>query len=66
MMRENPRHKEENIIKDVRNLFRLEKTKKETIDTTIKEITNLFRLQKENKAIISRILKDIRILEYIF
>ena len=66
MMRENPRHKEENIIKDVRNLFRLEKTKKETIDTTTKEITNLFRLQKENKAIISRILKDIRILEYIF
>ena len=32
------RHEEENIIKDARNLFRLEKLKKETIDTTIKDM----------------------------
>ena len=32
-----------NIIKDVRNLFRLEKLKKETIDATIKDIRNLLR-----------------------
>ena len=40
--------KEENIIKDVRNLFKLEKLKKETNDTTVKSIRNLFRLEKEN------------------
>ena len=34
---------QENIIKDVRNLFRLEKLKKETIDTTIKDTKNLLR-----------------------
>ena len=34
---ENPRLEEETIIKDVRNLFRLERLKKETIDTTNKE-----------------------------
>ena len=50
-MMENPRSEEENIIKDVRSLFRLEKLKKETTDTTIKDIRNLFRLGKENKAI---------------
>ena len=37
---------EENINKDVRNLFRLKKLKKETIDATIKSIRNLFRLKK--------------------
>ena len=47
-------------IKYVRNLFRLEKLKKETIDTTIKDTRNLFRLEKENKAIKDRILRDIR------
>ena len=41
---ESPRLEEENITKDVRNPFRLEKTKKETIDATIKDIRNLFRL----------------------
>ena len=56
----NPRPEEENIIKDVRNLFRLEKLKKKTIDTTIKVIRNLFRLEKENKAIKDRIIRDIR------
>ena len=38
---------EENITKDVRNLFRLKKLKKETNDATIKGITNLFRLKKK-------------------
>ena len=56
----NLRPEEENIIKDVRNLFRLEKLKKETIDTTIKNTKNIFRLEKENKVIKDRILKDIR------
>ena len=41
---ESPRLEEENITKDVRNPFRLEKTKKETTDATIKDIRNLFRL----------------------
>ena len=55
----NLRPEEENIVKDVRNLFRLEKLKK-TIDTTIKDIRKRFRLEKENKAIKDRILKGIR------
>ena len=37
-MVESPNVEEENTIKDVRNLFRLEELKKETIDTTIKVI----------------------------
>ena len=41
---------EENIIKYVRNLFRLKKLKKEPNDTAIKGIKNLFRLKKENRA----------------
>ena len=48
---------EENIIKHVRNLFRL---KKKIDDTTIKDIRNGFRLKKENKVINDRILRDIR------
>ena len=55
----NQRPEEENIVKDVRNIFRLEKLKK-TIDTTIKDIRKRFRLEKENKAIKDRILKGIR------
>ena len=39
---------ESNMIKDIRNLFRL---KRELNDTAIKDIRNLFRLKKENKAI---------------
>ena len=46
---------EENIIKDVRNLFIL---RKEINDTTIKDIRNIFRLRKENKVIKDRILGD--------
>ena len=38
---------EENITKDVINLFRLRKLKKETRDTAIKDIIKLFRLKKE-------------------
>ena len=48
---------EENIIKDVRNLFRL---KKEIDDTAIKDIRNLFRLKAENESMKDRILTDIR------
>ena len=36
IMMESPRLEEENIIKDVINLVRLEKLEKETTDTTIK------------------------------
>ena len=47
-MMENPRPEEENIIKDIRNLFRL---KEELNYTAIKDMRNLFRLEKETKAI---------------
>ena len=47
---------EENIIKDVRNLFRL---KKEENDNIIKNIRNPFRLKKENEAIKDRITREI-------
>ena len=40
---------EGNIIKDVRNLFRLEKKLKKKIDTTIKDTRNIFRLEKKMK-----------------
>ena len=53
-MLESPRLEEENIIKDIRNLSRLENLKKETTDTTIKDIRNLFKLEKENKTIKAR------------
>ena len=49
---------EENIIADVRNLFRLNNLKKET-NAAIKGTWNLFRLKKENKAVKYRILRDI-------
>ena len=48
---------EENIIKDIRNIFRLEK---ELNYTAIKNIRNIFRLEKETKAIKHRILRDIK------
>ena len=56
-MMENQRPEEENIVKHVRNLFRLEKLEKELTDTAIKDIKNLFGLEKENKAIKDRILR---------
>ena len=48
---------EENMVKDVRNLFRL---KKEINHTTFKDKRNFFRLKKENTVIKDRILRDIR------
>ena len=48
---------EENIIKDVRNLFRL---KQELNYTGIKDIRNLFRLERETKAIKDITLRDIK------
>ena len=56
---------EENIIKHVRNLFKLKKLKKETNDAIIKGIRSLFRLKKETKAIKdtmirNRTIRDIR------
>ena len=48
---------EENIIKDIRNLFRL---KQKQNYTAIKGIRNLFRQEKETKAIRDRILRDIK------
>ena len=57
---EEDKNREENIIKDAGNLFRLNKLKKETNDTSITGIRNLFRLKKENKVIKDWILRDIR------
>ena len=37
--------------KETRNLFRLDKLKKETIDTTIKDIRNTFRQKKRLKKL---------------
>ena len=50
-------HKEENILKNVRNLVTL---KKELNYTAKNDIRNLFRLQKETKAIKKRILRGIK------
>ena len=44
---------EENLIIDIRNLFRL---KKEQNCTAVKDMRNLFRQEKETKAIKDRIL----------
>ena len=52
----NLRPEEENIVKDVRNLFRLEKLKK-TIDTTIKDIRKRFRLEKKITQLKTEYLK---------
>ena len=49
--------KKENLIEDIRNLFRL---KKELNYTGIKDTINLLRLEKETKAIKGRILRDIK------
>ena len=48
--------KQENIIKDIRNHFRL---KKELNYTAIKDIKNLFRFQKSIKYLILRHLKNL-------
>ena len=48
---------EENIIKDIRNLFR---QNKELNYTAIKDIRNLCRLEEATKTIKDRILRDIK------
>ena len=54
---ENPRSEEEKMMKDVGNIFRLEK---ELNYTSIKDTGNLFRLEKETKAIKDRMPRDIK------
>ena len=49
IMNENQRPEEEKIIEGVGNLFRLEKLRKETINTTIKDIKKMFRQEKRKK-----------------
>ena len=54
MARKNKRQKErikDSTLKDIRNLFRLNKEIKEIDNTTIKDIRNYFRLKKEKEAI---------------
>ena len=53
----NLRPEEENIIKDIRNPFRLNE---ELNYTAIKDIKSLFRPEKKSKAIKDRILRDIK------
>ena len=53
----NPTPEEENVIEDVRSLFRL---KKQLNYTTINDIRNVFRLEKETKAIKDIMLRDIK------
>ena len=48
---------EVNLLKHIRNLFRL---KRELHYTVTKDIRNLFRLDKETKANKDRILRDIK------
>ena len=54
---ENPKPVERKLINDIRNLFRLKKTK---LYTAIKDIRNIFRIEKETKAIKDRILEYIK------
>ena len=56
-MMENPRSQEENITKDIRNLFRL---KAELNYTAINDTRNISRLEKETKAIKDKVLRDIK------
>ena len=44
---ENPRPKEEKIIKDIRNLFRLKKEVKGIKDIVLRNIYNSFEYEKE-------------------
>ena len=55
-MMENSRTEDKNIIKDIRNRFRL---KKELRYTAIKDIRNVFRREKETKSIKDKVLWDI-------
>ena len=49
--------REDNITKDVKNIFRLNK---EIDDNTIESIRNIFRLKKQNEGIKDRIIRDNR------
>ena len=51
---------EGNIIKNIGNVFSMEKLKKETNYATVKGARNVFKIEKENKAIRERIVRDIR------
>ena len=53
------RKKEDNIIKDINNLFRL---RKEIDNSATRDIRNLFRLKKENETIKDKIIRDIKTL----
>ena len=53
------RKKEDNIIKDINNLFRL---RKETDNSATKDIRNLFRLKKQNETIKDKIIRYIKTL----
>ena len=44
----NPRPEEENIIKDIRNLFRLEKKVKVIKDRILRDIQNFFEQEEKN------------------
>ena len=54
-MIKNQRSQEENIMKDLKKLFKL---KKELNYTAIKDVRDHLRLEKETKAIKDRILRD--------
>ena len=49
MIRESLSPEEENIIKDLRNLFRLKKEIKEIKDVVLRNIKNLFTYEKEEE-----------------
>ena len=48
MMMENPRPEEEKIIKDIRNLFRIEKEIKAIKYRILRDIKNIFEHEEEN------------------
>ena len=47
-------------IKDIRNLFRLEKENGEIKDRILRDVRNVFRLEKDNKSIKDIILRNNR------
>ena len=56
-MTENLSAGENNIIKDIQNLFRHKKGQNYTV---MKDISNLFKLEKETETITVRILRDVK------
>ena len=51
------RKREDNFIKDIKNIFRL---RKEIYNSAAKDIRNLFGLKQENKTIKDKIIRDIK------